>query len=90
MDVNLFPRGFVTTKKRRGYRPIPNIPVEDKSRRFGCAPKLNPKKSTHERSLRQRLLIHRFGRVPEGTVLAEQKALADAEENAAADAKRLE
>ena len=34
----LFQRGFLTTKKRRGYKPIPNLLVEDKSWRVGCAP----------------------------------------------------
>ena len=32
------PMGFSTTKKRRGYKPIPNLPVVDKSWRVGCAP----------------------------------------------------
>ena len=69
-----------------------DVPVENKNWRVGWAPVLNPKKSTHKRSSRQRLtedLLIALDEEPEGTVSAEQQALADAEENAAADAQRI-
>ena len=69
---DLFPRGFVITKGGGATGQSQIYLWRIKFGELGVAPVLNPKKSTRERSSRQRSLIPSFRQVPERIVSAEQ------------------